>query len=76
MLGRLFDIDENVIRLIIAQGNRAVHNPDCHRIMEGSSAADSDLGSRDKPHFSQTSAQFPGDTDCRDRTVLVFTHLP
>lgn len=70
----LFNLDENMVSLIVAQGDRAVENTDCYRVMKRGTATNLYTGSRDKSHLTQAPTQFTGDTDRFDDAMLVFVH--
>ncbi len=75
MTGELFNLDENVVSLIVTQGDCAVENTDCYGVMKRGTTTNFYAGTRDKSHLTQAPTQFTGDTDRLDDAVLVFVHL-
>lgn len=74
MAGILFNFDENMISLVVAQGDRAVENADCYRVMKRGTTTNLYAGTGDKSHLTQAPPQFSGHTDRLDDAVLVFVH--
>ena len=74
MAGKLFNLNENMISLIVAQSDRAVENADCNRVMKRGTTTNLYASTGDKSHLTQAPPQFPGHTDRLDDAVLVFVH--